>query len=189
MNLIKAAGTLMLLGSSAWANSIIVGELDPSLGMEESLYFDEDGAASQAYWVGGVDVIVNSTNRLVFCVDLFTDIHLNNTHSTILGMPDTRNLQRVAMQPAIWDIVRDNGDDFAPGADRATQCTDAGSLTDQGVLDATFDGIRVQNLEAGAVNDGGPQPTTPAPAPVVPMGGGLALILVGKRRTSRSTKA
>jgi hypothetical protein len=227
MNLLKITGTLMLLGSSAWANSIMVGGLDPSLGMQQSLYFDEDGTPSQAYWVGGVDVIVDSTSRLVFCVDLFTDIYLNNTYSTILGLPDTPNLQRVgwllenraitspvvgaAMQLAIWDIVSDNGDGFAPDTGRVTQSTDVNHPTLQGVLDAavafetdslgmssprgivyhnaTFDGIPVQNLMGGAVNDGGPQPTAPEPAPVILIGAGLALILAGKRRKSRVPQA
>ncbi len=151
MQVLRAAVWVLLLCGAAGANTIILTGLHTSLGLQNSLYFDEDGVASQAYWVGGIDIKVDNFSRVVFCVDLFTDINLS-TYRTQLDFSDTPQLKRVgwllqtqlpgittaaggaALQLAIWDIVTDNGDGFDPGKGRVTQSTDGTHPTDPKVL-------------------------------------------------------
>ena len=229
MNLFRVIGLALLLGSSTWANTIILTGLQSNLGLQQSLYFDEDGVSHLEYWAGAIDVTVDGYARLVFCVDLFTNITFG-TYGTTLDYSDSANQKRAdwlistqlptvttqdagaALQLAIWDIMTDSGDGFAPGAGRVTQSTDVNNPTDATVLAAAanFEAISVgksstmgiiyhnvslssgtpaQTLMSGGYNDGGPQPKTPEPTPIILMVSGLILILVGKSRIGRKPKA
>jgi hypothetical protein len=163
MKLLTVLGLALLLCSAASGTTIIVSGLHSTLGMQSSLYFDEDGAATLEYWAGGIDILVNGYSRLVFCVDLFTNISLS-TYNTQLDFADTPQLQRVgwllqtqlptiktqaggaALQLAIWDIMTDNGDGFAAGKGRITQSSDSAHPTDPTVL-ATA--INLESISAG----------------------------------------
>jgi hypothetical protein len=141
MKFLPACVLALMLCTAAHGTTIILTGLHSSLGMQSTLYFDEDGAATLEYWAGGIDVLVNGYSRMLFCVDLFTNIGLS-TYGTVLDFSDTAQLQRVgwlletqlagigtiaggaAMQLAIWDIMTDNGDGFAAGKGRVTQSTD-----------------------------------------------------------------
>jgi len=151
MSVLRTIVLALLLSSAAGATTIILTGLHSSLGMQSSLYFDQDGVATQEYWAGGIDVLVNGYSRLVFCVDLFTNISLS-TYGTELDFSDTPQLKRVgwllqnelptittqaggaALQLAIWDIVTDNGDGFDAGKGRITQSSNSSHPTDPTVL-------------------------------------------------------
>src|SRR6516164_1707891 len=77
---------------SAAANTIIVVGADNNLG--ETIYMRENGTNTSAY-AGGIDVKVDGYARVLFCVDLFTDIS-TGTYNTALDFADTANLKRVA---------------------------------------------------------------------------------------------
>src|ERR1039458_5334425 len=137
---------------TAFGNTIIVTGIDSAMGIQ-SISMDENGSATPIYWSGAIDINVNGYIRQVFCVQLFTDIYLNTTYDTVMDYSDTANLKRVgwllqnefptaalytgaalqtagaAFQLAIWDIIEDNGDGFAPGAGKLTQSTDASTPT------------------------------------------------------------
>ena len=133
--LLKSVLLLVVSAAPALANTIIVNNVDTTLG-EYSLYINETGTNTSAYWVGGIGISVDGYSRSVFCVQLFTDIYLNTTYDTVMDYSDTANLKRVgwllqnevptaalytgaalqtagaAFQLAIWDIIEDNGDGF-----------------------------------------------------------------------------
>src|SRR4051794_38326678 len=104
------------------ANTIIVTGVDSALGWQQSLYINESGSNNQLYWSGAIDITIDGWSRLVFCVDLFTNIGFSTYNST-LDFSDTPSLKRVgwllenqfpitqlggaAFQLAIWDIVHD----------------------------------------------------------------------------------
>jgi hypothetical protein len=130
------------------ANTILVTGVDSSLGLQQSIYLNENGAPTQIYWAGAIDISVDGYTRLVYCVDLFTDIYLATTYNTTMDFADTPNLQRVgwllqnqvpvnqvqgaALQLAIWDIMEDNGNGF--GAGSVAQSTDLANPTNPAVL-------------------------------------------------------
>jgi hypothetical protein len=156
-------------------------------------------------------------------VDLFTNISFGS-YNTTLDFADTPNLKRIgwllenqfpvtqlqgaAFQLAVWDIVHDNADGFAPGAGKVSQSTDVAHPTDLGVLAAavqyeavsvgqssTFGivyhnvtlsgGLPAQNLMGPHATDGGPSPKTPEPAALLMIVSGLALIGLGRLRRAR----
>ncbi|MEO8369227.1 MAG: PEP-CTERM sorting domain-containing protein [Candidatus Solibacter sp.] len=217
MTIRKIALLLLLTACPALANTIIVTSLNASLGLQQSLYFNEDGVAAQAYWVGAINISVDGYSRETFCVDLFTNISFSS-YSSAMSFPDTGNLRRVgwlmqnqypitqiqgaAFQLAIWDIMHDNGDGFNAG--RISKSTDVAHPTDAAVLaaaanyetvsvgqsstygiiyhNATFSGTPVQNLVGRNISDGGPS-AVPEPADLILVGSGLALIVLGRRRS------
>jgi hypothetical protein len=152
--LLKGFVLLVVSAASALANTIIVNNVDTSLG-QYYLNINENGANTSAYWVGGIDISVDGYSRSVFCVQLFTDIYLNTTYTTTIDFSDTANLKRVgwllqnefpvgqvagtAFQLAIWDIIEDNGDGFGTATKTAgtvSQSTDPSNLTAGAVLTA-----------------------------------------------------
>jgi hypothetical protein len=145
----------------AVANTILVSGVDSSLGLQQSLYIDENGTPTQIYWAGGIDITVDGYTRAVYCVELFTDIYLNTTYNTTMENPDTADLERVAwllqndspaaptytgaalqtqgagLQLAIWDIIENNGDGFGTATTTAgtvSQSTDPNNPTNPAVL-------------------------------------------------------
>src|SRR4051794_30878119 len=94
MKVLRAMAFVLLLSSAASATTMILTGLDGALGMQQSLYFNQDGTATQEYWVGGIDITVNGYARLVFCVDLFTNISFS-TYNSQLDFSDTAQLKRV----------------------------------------------------------------------------------------------
>src|ERR1022692_935202 len=107
----------------------------------ESLWIDINGTPQNLYWAGGFDIVLDGTyDRVVFCVDLLTNIYVPGTYTTTLdysnspyitpgNSSDKISLRRVAwllekewpstptegaaLQLAIWDIVTDGGNGFA----------------------------------------------------------------------------
>ena len=216
---------VLLTACTAFGNTIIVTGIDSAMGLQ-SIYMNENGAATPIYWSGAIDINVDSYIRQVFCVQLFTDIYLNTAYDTVMDYSDTANLKRVgwllqnefptlaqytgvalqqngaAFQLAIWDIIEDGGDGFAPGAGKLTKSTDVNNPTDPVVLAAAIqyetlsagqssnygivyhnylNGTPMQNLMGGPIADGGPS-ASPEPATVILIFGGLAMIAVGSLR-------
>jgi hypothetical protein len=152
--LLKSVLLLVVSAAPALANTIIVNNVDTTLG-EYSLYINETGTNTSAYWVGGIGISVDGYSRSVFCVQLFTDIYLNTTYTTTIDFSDTANLKRVGwllqnefpvgqvagagFQLAIWDIIEDNGDGFGTAtttAGKVSQSTDPSNPTTSTVLAA-----------------------------------------------------
>ncbi len=142
---------LFLAACPAFANTIIVTGLNGSLGMQQSVYFNEDGVSTQAYWVGAILISLDGYPRDTFCVDLFTDISFNS-YSSLLEIPDTATQMRIGwlmqnyfpvtqvqgagFQLALWDITHDGGDGFDTG--RVAKSTDAAHPTNAAVLAAAI---------------------------------------------------
>jgi len=144
---------LALSAGSLYADTIVVTGVDAPLGMQQSLWIDEKGTATQLYWAGGINANVDNTYvRTMWCVQLFVDISLGQTYKTTIDWADTPQLQRVAwmvqniapglstqtqgaaFQLAVWDIIEDNGDGFAVGAGNVYQSTSTTNPTNAGVL-------------------------------------------------------
>jgi hypothetical protein len=60
-----------------------------------SLWIDVNGAPQNLYWAGGFDIELTDTNdpgntwdRVVFCVDLLTDVNVPGTYNTVLDNSD-----------------------------------------------------------------------------------------------------
>ena len=127
----------LLSACPALATTLIVNDIDRATGVaENSLWIDIGGTPTKVWFAGGIDVTVGGYNRLLYCVDLLTDINVPGTYTTALDFSDTVNLQRVgwlmqnewpstsgytgadlqtqgsAFQLAIWDILQDGGDGF-----------------------------------------------------------------------------
>jgi hypothetical protein len=151
----------LLTACAALANTIIVTGVNSAMGLQQSLYVNENGVApvDPLYFAGAIDIVVDGYTRQVFCVQLLVDIYLNKTYDTIIDFADTPGLQRVgwllehefpgaplsgaalqtagaAFQLAIWDIIEDGGDGFAIGAGSVSQSTNPAHPTDAGVLTA-----------------------------------------------------
>lgn len=152
---------LLLLAASltatASASTLVVTGLDSATGLQDSLWINENGVSTRLYFAGGLDVTVDGHARLVYCVDLLTDIGVPGTYNTVIDYSNTPNLKRVgwlmqyewptamytgsnlqvqgaAFQLAIWDILTDNGDGFNSGI--VAKSTSAYHPTDAAVLAA-----------------------------------------------------
>jgi hypothetical protein len=137
---------LSLVFLSVWpalATTMIVNDIDRATGVAEySLWIDINGAPTNLWFAGGIDVTVGGYSRVLYCVDLLTDINVPGTYSTALDFSDTAPLKRVgwlmqnewpstsytgaalqtqgsAFQLAIWDILQDNGDGFGTNTNAA----------------------------------------------------------------------
>lgn len=120
------------------ASTLMVTGLDSATGLKDSVWIDENGVASRLYFAGGLDITVDGLPRLVYCVDLLTNIGVPGTYNTVVDFANTPNLERVGwllqhewpsyyysgsnlqvqgagLQLAIWDIMTDNGDGFNSG--------------------------------------------------------------------------
>ena len=208
-----------LTAGQASAATIIVVGADSASGVS-GLWIDENGAATQASWVGGIDITAAGYNRMVYCADLFTNISVG-TYNTVLDFSDPATYQRVAwlmqyewpsaiytgstlqtegagFQLAIWDILTDVGDGFGTtttAAGRVSQSTNSSYATDSAVLAAALkyetDSLGKTSTSFGVVyhntdsNNNTVQTlmgTTPEPATLAMIFGGLALIAVGRFR-------
>ncbi|MCX6633348.1 MAG: Cys-Gln thioester bond-forming surface protein [Candidatus Solibacter sp.] len=130
-NTIIVVGTHNSLGQTTWINETAPGGTPTNL----------------AAWAGGIDINIDGYSRVVFCVDLFTDINAS-TYKSVLGPPDTDRLKRVgwllqnqfptdaahgaAFQLAIWDIMHDTPDGFDLGSVRRS--TDSRNPTSDAVI-------------------------------------------------------
>jgi hypothetical protein len=136
----------LLSACPALADVMVVTGVEGSLG--ESIWIDESGVPKQLDWAGGVDITVDNYPRVVFCVDLLTNISFGN-YTTTLDYSDTPYLRQVgdysnvdsllrvawllehelpadvmhgaALQLAIWDIVTDHDHGLGFGTDTTSQ--------------------------------------------------------------------
>jgi hypothetical protein len=152
---------LLLLAASltatASASTLIATGVDSATGLQDSVWINENGVATRLYFAGGVDITVDGLARLVYCVDLLTDIGVPGTYNTVVDYANTPNLERVGwlmqhewpsyyysgsnlqvqgagLQLAIWDILTDNGDGFNSGI--VAQSTSTWHPTNAAVLAA-----------------------------------------------------
>src|ERR1019366_2624616 len=125
--LLKSVLLLVVSAAPALANTIVVNNVDTTLG-EYYVNLNEKGTNTSAYWAGGILITVDGYSRSVFCVQLFTDIYLNTTYTTTIDFSDTANLKRVgwplqngfpggqaagaAFQLGVLDLIGDNGGGF-----------------------------------------------------------------------------
>ena len=168
---LKRFALLALLSAlPAVANTIMVTGVNSGLGLQSSVYVNENGVAptDPLFFAGAIDIVVDGYTRQVFCVQLLVDIYLNNTYDTIIDFSDTPNLKRVgwllehqfpstpltgaAFQLAIWDIIEDNGDGFGIGAGSVSQSTNPLHPTDAGLLAAA---AQYEAVSAGMSSDYG----------------------------------
>jgi hypothetical protein len=228
MRLPGLVAALGLCACSLYADSIILTSLDTPLGEQSTLWISEKGTDSQLYWAGGINATIDDKyTRVLWCVQLFTGIGLHTNYNTTIDWADTPQLARAgwlvqnvaptltsqtqgaAFQLAIWDIIQDNGDGFAPGAGTVYQATK--HTTDPNVLsqavqyetisagksfpwipvynNVTINGQLVQNLIGPLTYDGGPLSEAPEPADAGLVVSGLVLIGIGSWRAKRRTHA
>ena len=56
-----------------------------------SLYIDVNNVPQNLYWAGGFDIVLDNTyDRVVFCVDLLTDVNVPGTYNTVLDNSNTQ---------------------------------------------------------------------------------------------------
>jgi len=152
MALARPIFVFFLFAALCCANSIIVNSVDTPLGLQNTLYINENGSNTQLFWVGGINATIDGHARVVWCAQLFVDINLNTTYNSTVDFADTAQLQRVgwmmknlvqgvttqlqgaAFQLAIWDIIEDNGDGFNAGAGKVYKSTSTQHPTDTTVL-------------------------------------------------------
>src|ERR1035438_3241436 len=163
----------LLAGCPAFATSAIYVDIDPSVGLKNSLWINDGGTNTQLYFAGGIDLTIYGPGgvafpRLVYCVELETEITVPGYYTTTMDFSDTPSLQRVgylmenywpsssgytdvalqqhgaAFQLAIWDILTDGGNGFGEGT--VSQSTDTAHLTDPTVL---ADAVEYETLSFG----------------------------------------
>ena len=131
MHLLRPALAFLLCSGFVHASAIIMQSLDAPLGMQQQLWIDEAGTNTQLFWAGGINGTVDGHARVFWCVQLFVDISLGQTYTTVVDFADNANLQggwhgwcRTTPRAsplkarsrrsnlASWDIIEDSGDDF-----------------------------------------------------------------------------
>ena len=197
----------------ASATTILAQDMDWSKAM--STYIFEEGKGEQAAWAGAIKVLIDGTfQRTAFCVDYFTDIYPGVTYNTVIqytnAIPNggrvawmvnnifptiTTPSQGAGLQFAIWDVVHDGGDGFAPGAGKiqaaVTNPTDPAIIAwalsyetmSVGKSDSAWvyfntdmgNGSPAQTLMGPYYADGGPT-ANPEPASSVLAGCGIGLL-------------
>jgi hypothetical protein len=165
----------------ALATTMVVNSIDTATGVTPwSLWIDINGTPTNIWFAGGIDVTVGGYSRMLYCVDLLTDINVPGTYDTALDFTNTAAFQRVGwlmqnewpstsgytgaalqtqgsgFQLAIWDILLDSG--AAAGFGTATkaagvvsQSTDSTHPTTAAVLAAA------QQYEADSIVNGVPK--------------------------------
>ena len=168
----------LLAACPAFATSAIYVDIDPSVGLKNSLWINDGGTNTQLYFAGGIDLTIYGPGgvafpRLVYCVELETEIQVPGDYTTTMDFSDTPSLQRVgylmenywpsssgytdvalqqhgaAFQLAIWDILTDGGNGFGSATETdgsVSQSTDPAHLTDSDVL---ADAVEYETLSAG----------------------------------------
>jgi hypothetical protein len=159
MNLKRLLLLASLSASAALATTLTVNGIDGATGLQNSLWINENGTNTQLFFAGGIDITVAGYSRLVYCVDLMTNINVPGTYNTQMDFSNSANLKRIgwlmqnewpssnytgstlqiqgaAFQLAIWDIMMDSGDGFLAGAGKVTQSTDTQNPTNSAVLTA-----------------------------------------------------
>ena len=151
----------VLCGIAA-ADTIVATGVDTSAG-EYNVWINENGTDVDAFFAGVILIQLTDSagvfNRDTLCVQLFTDIYLNQMYGTSVVTPDEvggGNLDRVSwlidnalpgivaapnapaspaqgagLQLAVWDIREDGGDGFSSGS---VQQASAANPTDPSVL-------------------------------------------------------
>ena len=96
MHLLRPALAFLLCSGLVHASAIIMQSLDAPLGMQQQLWIDEAGTNTQLFWAGGINGTVDGHARVFWCVQLFVDISLGQTYTTVVDFADNANLQGVA---------------------------------------------------------------------------------------------
>jgi len=132
--LILALVMMCLTPTPVRATTINVEDMDWTRAY--ATYVKADGVDEYA-WAGAIKILLDGIfNRVVLCVDLFTDIYLYNTYNVDLVTSDESSVPNVGraawmvnyllptvttpqqgagLQFAIWDVVHDGGDGFSLG--------------------------------------------------------------------------
>jgi hypothetical protein len=96
---------LLLLGGNTFADTYTIDPTGVDWNRGESIWMNENGNNVKQYFAGVVDITLTDTdthqqwNRDTLCVDLFTDIYINQTYGTTLLDPyeiSGKNLTRVS---------------------------------------------------------------------------------------------
>src|SRR5437868_4650536 len=95
MNRLRLLFAGLLFSGISAASVITVTGVDAPTGYQQQVWLNLDGTDTQQFWVGGIDMTIDGYARLVWCVDLFTDIYMD-TYNSNLNWADTPSLQRVA---------------------------------------------------------------------------------------------
>lgn len=95
----------LLLGGNAFADTYTIEPYGVNWNLGENIWINEDGNPVQTYFTGVIDITLTDTtsnqqwNRDTLCVDLFTDIYLDQTYGTTVLQPTDisgKNLTRVS---------------------------------------------------------------------------------------------
>jgi hypothetical protein len=145
---------LVLFSEPASATSLIA-----NFGVGETLNLKINGVDSHT-WAGSIKIDVDGVKSLALCVDLFSNMNVNQTYGTHLGsegpilngrrvawlmeneMPTLNGAAQFAgLQLAVWDLVHDNGNGFSTGRIQSTSKTDAVALGEANALLALSSGM------------------------------------------------
>ena len=74
----------LLSACPALADPIVV-TINNAYGMQGSLWIHDQNGNEPLYFAGGINIVVDTTTRVVFCVDLLTDIIVGQTYDSTLA--------------------------------------------------------------------------------------------------------
>jgi len=122
---IRLSAALLLASGLASAGSLLTPTgVNGNLG--ESIWINEDGTDTQTYFAGVIFIQLQENgevfDRSTLCVDLFTDIYLDQTYSTVMQHPaalPAKNLERVSylIEDALFPTMDPSNPTALPQAD------------------------------------------------------------------------
>jgi hypothetical protein len=167
-------GALLLLGGNALADTYTIEPTGVDWNLGENIWINEDGNPVQTYFTGVIDITLTDTtsnqqwNRDTLCVDLFTDIYLNQTYGTTLLQPSDisgKNLTRVSwlVDNALLPTQDSSYSSLLPSSDWVTD-----SAQGAGIQLAIWDIVHDSGdgFSAGSVQASG-DPNNPTPSDVL----------------------
>jgi hypothetical protein len=99
--LIRLGIASLMVAGLASADTLYVNGVDTSLGLgaanNTNGWLRVGGADQDVYYYGAIDITIDGYARAVFCIDLFTDIYIGSTNSSVLTRPGT-----LAQGQAAW---------------------------------------------------------------------------------------
>jgi hypothetical protein len=167
-------GALLLAGGNAFADTYTIDPDGVDWNLGENVWINEDGSPIQTYFTGVIDIVLTDTtsnqqwNRDTLCVDLFTDIYLDQTYGTTVLQPSDisgKNLTRVSwlVDNALLPTRDSSYSSLLPSSDWATNSAQGAGiqLAIWDIVEDNGDGFSAGSVQASS------DPNNPTPSDVL----------------------
>jgi hypothetical protein len=156
-------GALLLMGGKALADTYTIDAYNVDWSRGEDIYINEYGNPTHTYFTGVIFISLIDTdsnqqwNRDTLCVDLFTDIYINQTYGTTLLQPSDisgRNLTRVSwlVDNALLPAQNNSSSSVLPSSDWVTNSAQGAGiqLAIWDIVENNGDGFSAGSVQASS---------------------------------------